>query len=332
MAQNLLTLPELIVINNKNLADIDVTDLVDDAPVLKALAAQAASNGTKHEYSKEVGAPVVGFRAPNTGRDYSHSVDQQVTIDLKILDATFAVDKALADAYTKGGAGAWLAREGRRHLRAAFAMAERQFFSGVANDALGFVGLPDADGLNALTDEMVVGAGGSGGGSIYTSVWAIRTTEDMANACVVMGQDGEITIGDSVIVPLPELSNGSPTSKTYPGYYTPITGWIGLQLGSVHSVARLCNIDASIGATSNTLDDDLLSKLLELFPETAPPTHFVMNKRARGQLQRSRTTYSPTGLPAPLPQEYEGIPILCTGGVPLDEAEVEEASSSSESP
>lgn len=332
MAQDVHSLADLVTLNSAGLKDIDVSDILDGAPVLRALAADVASHGTKHEYLKEIGAPVVGFRDPNTGRDYDHSEDELVTINLKILDATFAVDKALADAYMQGGAEAFLAREGRRHLRAAFFLSERQFFSGLGLDAKGFSGFCDADGLNDLDDAMVVNAEGSGGGSIYTSVYAIRSTPDNANACVIIGQGGEIKIEDTQVVPIPELSGGNPTSKTYPGYYTPITGWIGLQLGSVYSVGRLANIDASEGATSNTLTDDLLSLLLEKFPAGGPPTMFVMHRRARGQLQRSRTTYSPTGMPAPLPQEYEGIPIVVSDGVSVTEAEVEEASSSSASP
>ena len=45
------------------------------------------------------------------------------------------------------------------------------------------------------------------------------------------------------------------------------------------------------------------------------PTHILMSRRSRGQLQRSRTTYSPTGSPSPLPTEYEGIPIIVTDAI-----------------
>jgi len=47
-----------------------------------------------------------------------------------------------------------------------------------------------------------------------------------------------------------------------------------------------------------------------------------MNRSQRGALQRSRTTYSPTGLPAPVPSEYEGLPIIVTDALGQNEAEV----------
>jgi hypothetical protein len=318
MAQDMLTLADLVTLNSAGIADIEVSDILDAAPVLRALAGDFASHGTKHEYLKETGAPVVGFRAVNTGRDYDSSVDELVTINLAILDATFAVDKALADAYQRGGAEAYLAKEARRHLRAGFFGIEKQFFQGTGLDSNGFSGFCDSTGLDKLNDAMVIGAGGTGGGSVYTSVYAIRSTPDQSNAVVIMGQNGEIGIGETQVVPIPELSGGNPLSKTYPGYYTPITGWVGLQLGSAYSVARLANLDAG----SKTLDDDLLSNLLELFPSAAPPTMLVMHRQSRFQLQRSRTTFSPTGVAAPLPTEYEGIPIITTDAVSITEAEV----------
>jgi hypothetical protein len=318
MAQDMLTLADMVTLNSAGIADIEVSDILDGAPVLRALIADMASHGTKHEYLKETGAPVVGFRAANTGRDYDSSIDELVTINLAILDATFAVDKALADAYQRGGAEAYLAKEARRHLRAAFFAVEKQFFQGTGLDANGFSGFCDATGLDKLNDAMVIGAGGTGGGSIYTSVYAIRSTPDRSNSVVVMGQNGEIEIGETQVVPVPELDSGSPLSKTYPGYYTPITGWVGLQLGSAYSVGRLANLNAAAA----TLDDDLLSNLLELFPASAPPTMLVMHRQSRFQLQRSRTTFSPTGQAAPLPTEYEGIPIITTDAVSITEAEV----------
>lgn len=321
MSQDLIGLSDLVTLNSAGIADIAVTELLQHAPVLAALAADTASHGTKHEYLKEVGAPVVGFRDPNTGREWDHSSDELVTINLKILDASMAVDKSIADAYQKGGAQALIALEAKRHLKAAFFGVERQFFLGAAEgDANGFVGFPDAETLNYLQLPMVVNAGGTEGqSSVLSSVYAIRSTQDMSDAVTIIGQSGEITIGESVIVAIPELLQGSPTSKTYPGYYTPITGWIGLQLGSTYSVGRLANVDA----TSHTLTDDMLSQLLERFPANRPPTMFVMSVRSRGQLQRSRTTYSPTGAEAPLPATYQGIPIVVTEGVTNTETEVE---------
>ena len=300
MSDSLITLSDLVNINGAGISDAEIKDIIDGAPVLAALAADSASDGTVHKYLKETGAPVVGFRDPDEGRDHSKSTDELVTINLKVLDASFHVIKVIADAYKKG-ADALIAREGMRHLRAAFALAEKQIFNGLGNDAKGFSALIDE--LSYVGHPMVYNAGGS---SACTSVWMIRSTPDMSNAVVIAGNDGKIEM-DETFVQFIEDSN----SKKLAAYMTPVEGWLGLQLGSAYSVGRLANIDDS----SHKLTDDLLSELYSLFPEDAPPTMICMNKRSRKQLQQSRTAVNATGAPAPWPVEWEGIPIIGTSGI-----------------
>ncbi|MCC9644391.1 hypothetical protein LOC71_19130 [Rhodopirellula sp. JC740] len=113
MADTPITIADLVKINSMDVADNDVSDLLIDAPLIRSLVADTASNGTSHKYTKEASAPVVGFRSANDGRDHDASSDTLVTIDLKILDASFHVDKAVADAYTKGGPDGLMAREAK---------------------------------------------------------------------------------------------------------------------------------------------------------------------------------------------------------------------------
>lgn len=307
MSDSLITLSDLVSINGAGVSDIEVKDIIDGAPVLAAMAAAEASDGTIHKYLKETGAPVVGFRDPDEGRDHSKSTDELVTINLKVLDASFHVIKVLADIYKKG-AEAMIAREAARHLRAAFALAEKQIFNGL--DAKGFSSLISS--LSYLGHPMVYNAGGS---TAVTSVWMIRSTPDEAGTTVIAGQNGNIVI-DETFVQFIEV--GSPAKKLA-AYMTPIEGWLGLQIGSAYSVGRLANVDNG----SYKLTDDLLSELFALFPEDAPPTMICMNKRSRKQLQQSRTATSPSGAPAPWPTEWEGIPILSTASILNTETPVE---------
>lgn len=312
MADSFLTLADLIKLNDMNLADLQVTDLLQDAPLLAALAADVASNGTNHSYLKETGAPVVGFRAVNTGRENSVDADTKVSIALQILDASFAEDVAVCNAYTRGGAPAYLARRSKRHLKAAFAGAEKQILYGTGNDSDGFVGLADAETLDSITHtETVFNAGGTtvNGAS---SVYLIRTNDDGNDCTVITGQDGQIDISDYVTI---EKTDG--TGKHYPAFYVPICGWLGLQIGSKYSVVRIANLTAESG---HTLTDDILSQAMELFPASRGPTLIGMSKRSRGQLQRSRTATNATGAPAPTPTEYEGIPIICSDQIVNTEA------------
>lgn len=308
MADNIATLADLVVINDQRVADIDVSDIIDGAPVLAALFADVASDGTIHRYLKETGAPVVGFRDPDEGRAHSKSTDELVSINLKVLDASFHVIKVLADAYSKGP-DAMIAREAKRHLRAAFALAEKQIFNGL--DAKGFSSLISE--LSYIGHPMVYSAGGS---TALTSVWMLRSTPDLAGVTVITGRDGNIDIAETFVQFIEDANQ-----KKLAAYMTPIEGWLGLQVGNAYSVARAANIDAG-GSGGHPLDDDMLSELFALFPEDQPPTHIVMNKRSRKQLQQSRTATSPSGAPAPWPTEWEGIPIISTASITNTETAV----------
>lgn len=308
MANSLITASDIITIGDQNAVENGVSDLLQYAPLLNLLGAATASNGTQHKYLKETGAPTVGFRAANAGRDFSKSADTAVTIALQIMSANGIVDKALADIYQKGGPAALCAREAQRAIKQCFKHLEKQIIYGTGNDADGFTGLTQA--LNALSNTMVYGAGGT---TALTSVWFIRTNNDETDVQFILGNNGELTIGDTFIQMIPDA-----TGKMFPAYVTPCEGWGGLQVGSAYSIARICNIDGN----ANGVTDALLSRGLELFPEDRQPNLIVMNKRSRAQLQRSRQAVSTTGGHVPLPTEYEGIPLVVTGSVSIAETVV----------
>lgn len=308
MADSFTTLAELATINDANLADLEISDLLDDAPLLARLAAEIASNGTSHKYVKETTAPVVGFRDVNDGRDNSKSGDTAVTIALKILDGSFAVDQALATEYINGEAE-YVAREAKRHLKAAFAAAEAQILYGTDSAADGFVGLADATGLDALADEMVLDAGGTTD-SVGSSVFLVRTNDDGTDCTLITGQNGNIEIGDYSVQRL----TGS--SGSYPGLYTPITGWLGLQIGGARSVGRIVNVTTDSG---KGLTDDLIYDALALFPASRQPNLIVTGRRGLQQLRKSRTATNGTGAPAPRPTDVDGIEIVTSDHISVTE-------------
>lgn len=309
MADSFLTLNDLATINDRNLADLEISDLLDDAPLLKALAADFASNGELHKYTKETSAPVVGFRSANTGRENKKSGDTLVTITLKILDASFSVDKAVAMAY-KMGANQYVAREAKRHLKAAFFHAEQQIINGTGNEADGFAGLADNAGLNQLSDEMVYNAGGTADSSEddASSVWLLRTNNDGTDCTLITGADGNIDIGETVEQAIEDTVNGG----RFTGLYTTILGWLGLQVGGARSVARIANVTPQSG---KTLTDAMIYEALALFPAGRQPNIIGMSRRSLKQLRASRTATNATGAPAPRPTEVDGIPIVVTDSI-----------------
>lgn len=308
MADVLTSLADMVKLNDVSVRDMGVTDIFNDAPSMAFMHTIPASHGTDHKFLKEVGAPSVGFRAVNAGIEWSTDSDELVTLALKILDASFGIDRTLVDNASRGGSVV-MQRKGQRHLRAAFAKAELQMLYGKgsadAEDAGGFQGL--ADVLNDTADAMVTAADGT---LNLTSVYAIRSVSDESAACTVVGNDGMIDIPEYYPV---DLLDG--TGKHYPGYHQPITGFIGYQFGSTRSAARLGNI----GSDGTGLTDDYLSDLYGLFPSAHKPTFFLMGERSRTQLQKSRTTYSPTGAPAPIPADWNGVPIVVSDNIGVSE-------------
>jgi len=283
-----------------DLSPEEISDLIDEAAFMMALPMIESSNGETHKYAKETGAPVVGFRAENAGRDFDSSADTVVSVLLKILDFSWMVDKAVADRWRKGKEN-FISREGFRHLKAAMFALESQYFQGTGADAAGFAGFPDATGLDALADTMVINSGGTAADAV-TSCYLIRLGQDAVGG--VMIPDSPFELGDTIVQ---NFVDGS--SKNLPVYYTPGCTWAGLQIGGAYDVARICNIDPT-GATG-TFDDDKVIEAIESFPK-GEPSVIVMNRSARKLLRESRTATNTTGAPAPRPTEVEGIPILKT--------------------
>lgn len=303
MAHDPLGAGDMLIINDRNVHDMGIDSILDDAPFLRAMPGITASNGTVHKFLDYVQAPVTELRAINAGRDVSSSVDTTRTVTLKVLDASFRVDVAAAQSY-KDGPEALLEREAIRHLRAALFVAEKSFFDFTT-------GFPSLSHLDALADGQVVNAAGTTAATA-SSVYLIRATPDTSSVAVVLGDDGKMVMEEASII-----SADDGTGKEYPAYFVSLTGWCGLQYGGQFDVVRIANLTADTG---KGLTDDLLSDALSLFGAGRQPTHIVMNRRSMKQLQKSRTTYSPTGMPAPRPSEYEGIPIIVTDGILSTEA------------
>jgi hypothetical protein len=314
MAESFNTLAGLVQLNDQNLADLEITDLLQDAPLLQVLNAQAASNGMEHKYLKQTTASSAAFRAALAGLTKTASADTLVTDTLAILDGSFSTDVALADAYAKGGRDAWLQMELVRTLKTVFFVAEQQIIYGTGNDASGFAGLSDDAQLDALADTMVYDSGGTTA-SEQTSCFLLRSGAD--DVSFIMGNDGNIVVDDDPTI-IEKVVNPGTDNKTYPALYTSVTGYSGFQIGGAYSAARIANIHASDANAS--LDDDTIYEALALFPAARQPNLIVMNRAALKMLRASRTAVNVTGAPAPRPTEVEGIPIVVTDAITSTEA------------
>jgi len=310
MAEADNTLAGLVQMNDQNLADLQVTDLLQDAPLLQVLFAQAASQGgTLHKYTKETVAAGAAFRAVNTGLLNTAPQEELVTVTCKFLDGHFHRDVAIALGY-KDGPGAYMAKETRKELKALFASLEKQIFQSTDNDANGFTGFIGCTAVDAIADRMVIDAGGSGG----ESVWLIRSGEN--DVSVIAGNDGNLDFNyDPDQAPQKIITDAS-TGAGYMAHVVNLAGWFAMQFGSIYSLGRIANCDGTAG---NVVTDALIAEALSKFPATRKPTHIAMSQTKQFELQNSRTATNPTGKEAPFPTEVFGIPIVTSDQVGTSE-------------
>lgn len=308
MANDYLAISDLVA-DALDLSGTELEELREAAPLVAALPAIESSNGTTHKYIKRTQNPVVGFRSENDGREFDHSIDTTVTVTLKILDWSFQIDKAVADAWRAGGPQALLAREGMTHMKSALFTLEKQLIRGTNADAAGFAGLEDSSYLDALADEFTVNAGGTTADTA-SSAYLIRANPD--EVCTVYKGDGIAEMGETIV------QSVAGSTGFYPAYYTPACSWFGGQQGSKFSVVRICNITEDSG---KGLTDDLLYSAASIFPAGMGPTHVVTNRRSQRQLRESRTATNATGAPAPMPETVLGnVPLIITDAIVETEA------------
>jgi hypothetical protein len=316
MAEATNTLAGLVQMNDQNLADIDVTDLLQDAPVLAVLNAVAASNGTLHKYLKQTVKAGAEFRDVNTGVANAASQDELVTATLKYLDGSFHRDVAIAQGFT-AGVQAYMSKEVIRAMRSMFQGLELQILGGTGVDADGYSGLPNYSFVDGLDDSMVVNTASGAGGR---SCWLIRSTED--DCSVVAGNDGNVSVEVPMSGDMPavqKIMTNVSTGAGYNAYNAAMGGWFAMQFGSKYSVGRIVNLDST---TSNTLTDDLISEAISKFPAQRQPTMIVLDRVLLQELQDSRTATTTTGAPAPFPESSFNVPIIVTDQLATGESAI----------
>jgi len=300
MANDLFTISDFVA-DALNVSPTTTSEVLNAAPFIARLPITDTSDGSAtHKYTVYTGAPVVGFRSANSGRDYDHSVDSIVTVDCKILDFSWRVDKAEADSWRRGPEDL-ISREGMRHLMAALFKLEKQCFYGTSalGDSSGFSGFINSTYLDALADGMVVNAAGTTA-DVQSSLYAVRVGDDDCKLVTPMARG--INLGQTIVT--------EANDSNHAVYYTPATMYIGLQMGGKYSIGRIANINGP--TDTNPLNDDLISELLSEFPAGFGPSLMVCNRNSLRDLQQSRTATTITGAPAPFPDSAFGVPLFTT--------------------
>ena len=193
MADAYLTSADVLNFNRVDL-DVLVSDVLDSTPFLQRAAARTAESDN-FKYTKLLTNPSVGYRAVNDGVENVKATYSQISVDLKYLDASFAVDIAAAKADERGQDHI-MGIEARNHLRAAMRVIETTS-SKPLRVALGTT--TKATLTDLLTLRLLTQAARPGS-SVYAVKFGVTDVE------LLWGEGGQISVSPRMMVELTVLS------------------------------------------------------------------------------------------------------------------------------
>lgn len=319
MAYQYLTMLDIAKSNGSDVTVGLIEENLNAAPEIAVLPARSVK-GTSFKTLVRTGYPSTGFRAANGANQPTKSTYVNKMFETFYYDGQMEVDNAIASADEQGPDHA-MAIEADGHGRAFLLTSGKQVWygSGSANgDALGFPGAHDLVDSSLLVDATGTTA------NVASSVYAVVALPKFFE--LILGNQTVLNVGQWRMQTITRTVNAVAGEVT--AWKNSLEGWIGAAWYSKYAVGHIKNIttDANKGLT-----DSLLADLLAAFPVGVKPTHLFMSRRSRKQLQKSRTVtlYGGPGKPgsdvatvAPVPTEYDGVPIIATDSI-LDTEAIE---------
>lgn len=296
-----MSFPTLLDI--KKLNDGVGFDLVEEnvllCPELRIIPAEVIA-GAEMKLTVRTDLPTVGFRNLNEGMARSKSQYETRVFSCADISGQIAIDLGV---YRRALDPLRLQQaEASGFMEAAFRHVAKQFWYGTTNDAKGFPGIIAQ--MLADTAHEVDATGSSAKSSVYFVRIARETCQFLfGNGTTIDLQPEwkEETVNDASGNPFQALTNW-------------LNGAVGARLANKNSVVRIKNIGT---ATGKTLTDALMYQAYEKFTTAlgAEPTHIFLTPRSREQLRASRTATTTTGQPAPLPTDWNGIPLIASSAI-----------------
>src|SRR6266540_905285 len=298
MAYQYLTALDLAKINGSDMTVGLIEENLNAAPELQVVPARAIK-GTSFKGLIRTGYPATGFRKLNVGVEPTKSTYVNKIFECFYYDGQMEMDRAAASADEQGEAHA-LALEADGHGRAFL------LTTGTGGDPDGYPG-----GVQVVDSGLVVDAGGTTA-DICSSVYAIVASPKFMG--LIFGNNQVFDVGQWRVQTIAR------SSKEMTAWKNSLEGWIGVEWLSKYAVGRIKKLTTDSG---KGLTDSLLADLLAKFPIGVKPTHLFMSRRSRAQLQKSRTVTlfgQGAGRPnqptiAPLPTDYDGVPIIATDSI-----------------
>lgn len=283
----------------------EISGVTMDGRTLPGVGAVRTIKGINYQTLVRTQNPTVSFRDANQGTTVSASSYENRLVETFIMNPRWEADKAVADR-SEDGPDAYIADEAMAIMEAVMQALGSQFFYGRAVDGKGHPGL-----IDSVISKYTKSAGGTAGQC--GSVWFVKF--GVTHVQWIYGENGALTIPDKRVETIYRADAGTTSPlKPLTGYVQDLLAYPGVQVGSTRSIARLSNVSAE---STHTLTDALLFQTLSLMD--VQPDCIFMNKILLEQLRESRTTFNPTGAPAPIPTDLQGIPIAPTQSLTMTE-------------
>lgn len=305
-----LTMLDLAKMNGSDRDVGLIEENLNAAPELEVLPARIIK-GTSFKTLVRTAYPTTSFRAANGSTAPTKSTYVNKMFETYYYDGQMEVDNAIATADEQGIDHA-LSIEADGHARAFLLKNGGQMWygTGALGDALGYPGA-----LGLVDSSLIVDAGGTTD-SVSTSVWAVCANPKFFE--LIYANNTVMNTSDWRKQTITRTVNGTAGELT--AWKNSLEGWIGAAFYSKFAVGRIKKLTTDAG---KGLTDTLLSNLISQFPVGVKPTHLFMSRRSRQQLQASRTVTlfgNGTNRPnqstvAPIPTQYDDIPIIATDSI-----------------
>jgi hypothetical protein len=251
--------------------------------------------------SVQTGNPTVGFRLANNGTASKKGVFESRIFQTAVLDEYIEVDINGVLNSAKDPARLLTSHAASTTKAVMAHMAFQNWYGSTLQASADDNAAPGILAQSSTASTHVVDATGS---TALTSVWVLELGQYGLDH--IYGNGTTLNFGEDWIETDGLGANGL-KMRVLQNW---ISGRFAPRLANKNAAIRIKNVGTDNG---KGLTDLVLSSAFEKARELGmQPNAIFATPRSLGQLQRSRTTYSPVGMPAPLPQEYEGVPFYST--------------------
>lgn len=253
-----------------------------------------ANGNTTHTFPKRLSEPAGAWTQINEGVQYTASATTPVTEDMGMLEDYSRVDDRIIKIAKKASREQIRSSEDIAFLAGMSKTAVSAFFyANRTTEPKKPMGLWNRPDYNALADDNVINSGGTGGGSVYTSIAVVEWGEDATGLIYprnsktmgIMNEDlGRLLVHDG---------SGNP----YLAWVSHFWYNFGIMVRDPRCVQRIANIIAAASGTGAFDEDDLIEAVNNL-PGEGMGAYIYMNKTIRKNMlilakDKSNVQYTP---------------------------------------